>query len=240
MKKYSFLLFFVTCLLYACSNGQNAGYSLIEPAAFSEKLKSTSDITLLDVRTPEEFTAGHLPNALNIDWNGDQFNAATEKLDKSKPVFVYCMSGGRSHSAAQDLQKRGFKNVTELKGGILKWRAAVLAEEVGAATNTTSTLSEMTKMDMDKMIIDNKLIIFDFFAEWCGPCKKLKPELESLEAAHKGQVTVVRIDVDKNKNLARELQITEIPIIMIYKNKQILWTGTGYFPMKDIEANCGF
>lgn len=239
MKKYSFLLFFVTCLLYACSNGQNTGYSLIEPAAFSEKIKSTTDITLLDVRTPEEYAGGHLPNAINIDWNGDQFNATTEKIDKTKPVFVYCMSGGRSHSAAQALQKRGFKNVTELKGGILKWRAAGLAEESGASS-TTSSRAEMTKIDMDKMIIDNKLIIFDFFAEWCGPCKKLKPELEALEAAHKGQVKVVRIDVDKNKTLARELQITEIPVIMIYKNKQIQWTGTGYFPMKDIEVNCGF
>ncbi|MFM7016443.1 MAG: thioredoxin domain-containing protein, partial [Bacteroidota bacterium] len=231
---------FISCLLYACSNGQNTGYSLLEPSAFSEKLKSSSDITLVDVRTPDEFSAGHLPNALNIDWNGDQFNAATEKLDKSKPVFVYCMSGGRSHSAAQDLQKRGFKNITELKGGILKWRAAGLPEQNGVATTNINGPSEMTKMDMDKMIIDNKLIIFDFFAEWCGPCKKLKPELEALEAAHKGQVKVVRIDVDKNKNLARELQITEIPIIMIYKNKQIQWTGTGYFPMKDIEVNCGF
>ena len=240
MKKYSFFFFFITCLLYACSNGQNAGYSLIEPAAFSEKLKSTSNLTLVDVRTPEEYAGGHLPNSINIDWNGDQFNAATEKLDKSKPVFVYCMSGGRSHNAAQDLQKRGFKNVTELKGGILKWRAAGLPEENGATSNTATGLSEMTKMDMDKMIIDNKLIIFDFFAEWCGPCKKLKPELEALEAAHKGQVKIVRIDVDKNKALARELQITDIPIIMIYKNKQIQWTGTGYFPMKDIEANCGF
>lgn len=240
MKKYSIFFLFITCLLYACSNGQNAGYSLIEPAAFSEKLKSTSNLTLVDVRTPEEYAGGHLPNSINIDWNGDQFNTATEKLDKSKPVLVYCMSGGRSHNAAQDLQKRGFKNVTELKGGILKWRAAGLPEENGTASNTASGLSEMTKMDMDKMIIDNKLIIFDFFAEWCGPCKKLKPELEALEAAHKGQVKVVRIDVDKNKALARELQITEIPIIMIYKNKQIQWTGTGYFPMKDIEVNCGF
>jgi thioredoxin len=84
------------------------------------------------------------------------------------------------------------------------------------------------------------LFIVKFGAEWCGPCKKLKPELEALEAAHKGEIKIVRIDVDKNKTLARELQITEIPIIMIYKNKQILWTGTGYFPMKDIEVNCGF
>jgi thioredoxin 1 len=239
-KQISLLLFLITSLFYACSNGQNAGYAIVDASAFNEKMKSSTDLTLLDVRTPEEFTAGHLPKALNIDWNGDQFNAATEKIDKSKPVFVYCMSGGRSHSAAQDLQKRGFKNVTELKGGILKWRSAGLAEEGGATSNTTSTLAEMTKMDMDKMIIENKLIIFDFFAEWCGPCKKLKPELEALEAAHKDQVKVVRIDVDKNKTLARELQITEIPIIMIYKNKQIQWTGTGYFPMKDIEANCGF
>jgi rhodanese-related sulfurtransferase len=62
-----------------------------------------------------------LPNATNIDWNGDQFNAATEKLDKNKPVFVYCRSGGRSGKCAQMCKDMGFKEIYDMKGGWLNY-----------------------------------------------------------------------------------------------------------------------
>jgi thioredoxin len=92
-------------------------------------------------------------------------------------------------------------------------------------------------MDMDKLIASNNLIVFDFFATWCGPCKKLKPELDAIEKEMGSKIKVVRVDTDQNKALTAELQISEIPTIMIYKNKQIVWTGTGYFPKAEIEEH---
>ncbi|MDE6298176.1 MAG: rhodanese-like domain-containing protein [Muribaculaceae bacterium] len=79
------------------------------------------DVQLLDVRTPEEYDAGHIAGAVNIDIFDDGFlNEALERLDKSKPVAVYCRSGKRSADAANLLSSEGFK-VTNLLGGILAW-----------------------------------------------------------------------------------------------------------------------
>ena len=90
---------------------------------FAEKLKEMPTATIIDVRTIDEFSKGHLANALNYDWNEIEFDKQISSLDKSKPVFVYCLSGGRSSSAASKMRSEGFKTVYELDGGISQWSA---------------------------------------------------------------------------------------------------------------------
>jgi rhodanese-related sulfurtransferase len=77
---------------------------------------------ILDVRTPDEFAAGHIEGAVNIDWYNPQFKAEIAALDKSKPVFVYCAVGGRSGQAKKLLNSEGFKEVHNLNGGIEAWK----------------------------------------------------------------------------------------------------------------------
>ena len=85
------------------------------------------DVQLVDVRTPAEFAQGHLENAIMIDVkNADFIKNATEKLDKNKPVYVYCRSGHRSGISAEKLKEEGFTKVYDMKGGILGWQAANL------------------------------------------------------------------------------------------------------------------
>lgn len=91
---------------------------------FAQKLAATPQAQLVDVRTPEEFGKGHLKAARNIDYRSDQFAVMAAKLDKSRPVFVYCQVGGRSRAAANWLNKQGYKTVYELKGGFADWSAA--------------------------------------------------------------------------------------------------------------------
>jgi len=98
----------------------------LPPQAFSAKLKQTSGAVLLDVRTPEEYVDGHLAQATNIDWNGDNFEPFVSRLDKNAPTFVYCQRGGRSADAADKLRSLGFKKVYELGGGLNAWQAAGL------------------------------------------------------------------------------------------------------------------
>jgi rhodanese-related sulfurtransferase len=105
--KSTFLNFLFIGFLFASCNGQtNAKYESIEAVTFAEKIKSTPQATIIDVRSPEEFAGQHINNAVNIDWNGDNFEGKLGKYDKSKPIFVYCMSGGRSKQAAEKLGKR--------------------------------------------------------------------------------------------------------------------------------------
>lgn len=86
-------------------------------------LTEDSKNKLLDIRTPEEFMAGHLKNAINIDYYASDFQNQLGKLDKSQTYLVYCRSGSRSSTAIQMMKTLGFKRVYELEGGINSWGA---------------------------------------------------------------------------------------------------------------------
>lgn len=72
---------------------------------------------LVDVRTPEEFAAGHLDNAQNINWFDTDFAKQMESIDKSETIYLYCKKGGRSAKAAHLLDSLGYKKVVDLEGG---------------------------------------------------------------------------------------------------------------------------
>jgi rhodanese-related sulfurtransferase len=96
----------------------------LDPQNFEKKLKETKEPILIDVRTSGEYAQGHLPNAVLIDVNSSDFKSRVGKLDKSKPVFVYCKAGSRSSSAAGVLTDLGFKEIYDLNGGITSWQKA--------------------------------------------------------------------------------------------------------------------
>ena len=115
------ILSFLTILLFCnCSNSSNP--ALLEAPAFAEKMK-LAGATILDVRRPDEFSTGHLHAAVNMDWNSGHFMDTVKVLDPAKPVLVYCRTGRRSGEAAAHMRTSGFKEVYELKGGIVKWKA---------------------------------------------------------------------------------------------------------------------
>jgi len=116
--------FLLLALTFGCSQGQNE--SSLPALTFADKIAQTPDGTVIDVRTPQEFSESHLANARNIDWNGGHFEHMLMGLDKTKPVFVYCQKGGRSASAASKMRSLGFKAVFELDGGIDAWQSAKL------------------------------------------------------------------------------------------------------------------
>jgi phage shock protein E len=96
--------------------------TLLSAEQFDKGLKQDPQIQLVDVRTPEEFSDGHLAGALNLDYNSGEFDASIHTLDPSMPVYLYCRSGGRSGRAAQILKENGFQHIYDLDGGITAWR----------------------------------------------------------------------------------------------------------------------
>lgn len=76
---------------------------------------------LLDVRTPEEFKAGHIKGALNIDFYAETFEDEIDKLDKEKKYLVYCRSGNRSRKTMLMMRELGFDEVHNLEEGIISW-----------------------------------------------------------------------------------------------------------------------
>ncbi len=109
----------------AQNNPENADYN---PKEFNAQMQK-QDCIILDVRTPQEFNAGHVKGAVNIDWNGSDFQTSIEKLDKNKKIFIYCAVGGRSAKAKTAMQKAGFKQVHNMLGGIEAWKKDALPVE---------------------------------------------------------------------------------------------------------------
>jgi len=122
MKKVIGLVLPLALILSAC--GSNGGkVNNLRVSDFANKVKDSSVITL-DVRTPSEFQSGHLVNAVNIDFEGQNFEGEVNKLDKDKTYAVYCRSGRRSGLATDLMAKDGFKSIFNLEGGIEAWQSS--------------------------------------------------------------------------------------------------------------------
>lgn len=87
-----------------------------------EANKNNPDFVILDVRTPEEFSRGHLENAVNINYYANNFQKDLAKLDKTKTYLIYCLSGSRSGKALNSMKQLGFARVYNISGGILQWQ----------------------------------------------------------------------------------------------------------------------
>jgi rhodanese-related sulfurtransferase len=107
----------------ACASGTE-GVTRLNADQFEAKLKSSKDIILIDVRTPEEFAQGHIPGAKLINIYDQNFQQKLSALPKNQTVMVYCRSGNRSMQAVPALQKAGFKEIFELDGGMNAWNSA--------------------------------------------------------------------------------------------------------------------
>ena len=87
-----------------------------------ESIIEMEDVQLVDVRTPEEHDKEHIVNSQNIDFTSPTFEDDIAKLDKAKPVILYCKGGGRSAKCAKKLKEAGFQKIYDLEGGISKWK----------------------------------------------------------------------------------------------------------------------
>lgn len=210
----TFMLLFTIVVNVSCQS-QSSNY-LLDPQSFDAKVKSTSNAVVLDVRTKAEFEGGFIANAVNVDFNSAQFESDIEKLDKSKTYFVYCLSGGRSSQAAQMMREQHFAKVYELKGGIMAWKN----KNFSLVTSSTPqpAADQISMSEYLKLSNSDKLVLIDFYAPWCVPCKQMAPILDEIAAEYKGTATIIRINIDENKSLVQALKIDEIPFFKLYKN----------------------
>lgn len=109
---------------FGCADQNQSSANKLAPEAFAQKIAQTPDAYLIDVRTPAEFATGHLANAVNINFNAPDFSQQIARLDKTKPVFVYCAVGGRSGQSVAQFSQLGFTQVIDLQGGINAWKSA--------------------------------------------------------------------------------------------------------------------
>ena len=229
MKLYSKLfILLITFSIFSCKGQTSKNVINLDPKPFSEKITATPNAQVIDVRTPREFAGGHLDNALNIDWLNDTFEANAQKLDKTKPVFVYCKTSNRSPQAAAKLEELGFKTIYNMQGGLLKWDAEGLSKP-------TDRIIGVCSQEYAELLNTDKKVLVDFYAEWCAPCKKMSPYLLKMQKEMSDKVVIIRLNADENPTLIKEMKILELPTLILYENKEIKWKNSGYISEEDLK-----
>lgn len=213
-------LFLSVLLLAGCTSVAQKSEQL-SPAEFNSAIQQQG-IQILDVRTAEEYKTGHIRNALQADWNNTpQFQDRSQHLDKNKPLYVYCLAGARSAAAARWLRSQGYTNVYELSGGINGWKKAGLPLE-GAGNAPQMALSEY-----EQLIRSHPVVLVDFGANWCPPCKKMEPVLESLQKEEANKFMLVKVDGGKDLEVMKALSVDALPVFIVYKDGKQTWRHQG-------------
>lgn len=198
---------------------------------FEHRLGAGS-IQLLDVRTAAEFQSAHLKNALQADWNNKaQFADRIQYLDKTKPVLVYCASGVRSAAAAKWMLDNGFTSVQNMKGGLTAWKLE------GKPVIAVSPVAQMKLQEYAQLVNSSKIVLVDFGASWCPPCKQMEPVLNQLVKDLAGKFTLQKIDADIATDVMKANGVESIPAFVIYKNGKEVWRKNGVVSMEELKAS---
>ncbi len=221
--------------LYLFAIGCQAQSVLLPADEFEQKMKQSSNYIILDVRTAGEYNNGHLDGATNLDVRNENFAQNIKVINKKKPIFLHCLSGGRSATAAKILVQEGFTEIYELQGGMAKWLAA--NKPTVKSESLSKDLSKVfTKEDFDKLVASEQPVLLDFFAPWCGPCQKMLPTILKLEQDYLNKAVIKTVDYDTNKELALSLGVDEIPMLLLYKKGKLVWRGIGATPENTLKT----
>ena len=206
----------------------------ISATEFQKQIKSNPGV-ILDVRTPGETAQGYIPDASFIDFYDPEFLEKVNLIKKDQPIYVYCRSGGRSAKAAEILKQNGFKEIYNLSGGIGAWTAAGFGVKKSSAT-TKSEKAALSPEDFKTIIQSENVVLVDFNTPWCSPCKKMAPIVEDIRSDFKGQAHVLKVDVDKNKALAKAENVVGVPVLAIYKNGKEVWRKSGTLTRQELSV----
>ncbi|MBL0310849.1 MAG: thioredoxin [Bacteroidetes bacterium] len=223
---------FLLALTFAACTGQSPTVKNLNADEFEKGIKG-KNIQLLDVRTPGEYSEKHLAHSKNINLNEAGFETQLNKMDKSKPLYVYCLAGSRSAQAAELATKNGFKEIYNLEGGINAW--------IGGRKPVETSSGEAPDMGMsfddylNQLKAKDKLVLVDFNAVWCGPCKILKPIVHRVIKNNNAKAELLEIDVDKNPEISRTMHISGIPLLVLYKQGKEVWRAMGLTDEGTIE-----
>jgi len=222
------MLLFFTGSYFLCQAQVNM---ILTATEFEKGLAGKDSIQLLDVRTPVEYAGGHLQGALLADWKDkNEFSRRIAFIDKNKPVYIYCLGGGRSEAAAEKMRAMGYKDVYELKGGINAWKSE------NKNVEGKSNAKQMTSEEFNTAINGGKFVLVDFGAEWCPPCRKMEPVLKNLEKNNPNKFKLFKVDGGKDEDILKQYSVTALPVFILFKDGKQIWRRDGIAAENEIAS----
>lgn len=197
----------------------------VDAIKFQDLIKSGEGV-VLDVRTSQEYSRGHIEGSTLISVSDREFVNKIGLLQKDKPVYLYCLTGSRSNAAARYMAKMGFSELYNLQRGILDWNrnGFPTVQSSGAVASKSIKYSEQS---FQQLVNSEKIVLIDFHAPWCAPCKNMSPIIEKLAKEFKGMVKVEKVDVESNKNITAIYKVQSIPGFILFKEGKKVWSHKG-------------
>jgi thioredoxin len=218
--------FVILLFLFACQQAGN-GVKELNPEAFKEAI-SKSNAQLIDVRSKEQHNKAYINNSILFDSTEISVDKLENQLYAKLPVYIYSDEESKALALANRLKSKGFLDVNILQGGIQSWQKySYSTEEVKIYPNDT--------IPFKTAMMGDKLVLVDFNAVWCGPCKLLEPAIRKVRERTE-DVIVYGIDVDENPELAQSYNAASIPLLVFIKNGKELDRMVGLRPVAEIEA----
>ena len=208
---------------------QNIGVS-----DFKNKIDASPGI-ILDVRTQDEVNRGHIEGASFVDYYDKKFRQKISFIDKSKPIYVYCLSGGRSSAAARVLKEHGFNQVYNLNGGFRAWKSAGYHVTIPSGSKTSSN-SLLPIIDLGEVLNESSFVLADFQTMWCAPCKKLAPIIDRLSEEYANRAKIFKIDIDQQQALAIQHKIQGVPVLILFKDGKEVWRHHGFLEEEELKG----
>lgn len=231
MKQILSLL--LPCFFLVTAYSQEPAFKQVNSKEFNTLIKKSSG-TLLDVRTQGEFKNGHIARAGQLNYYALDFRKKLLLLPRDQPVYLYCNTGYRSRKAAEILAAKGYKEVYNLEHGILEWNLQNLPVVVEPDAKP-DTENKMEFDEFNALIQSGALVFVDFYAPWCGPCRKMMPMMDSLKTVYRERIKMVKINVDASKRLSKKLGIISVPYLVLYDNGKMVFFHNGLIERNDLE-----
>jgi rhodanese-related sulfurtransferase len=215
--------------LMSCAQTSTNTSLTLNAAAYKEAI-AAKNIQVLDVRTAAEFNGGHIQNALQANWlDQKEFTDRTQHLDKNLPVYVYCQAGARSASAQTALEAKGYK-VVNLEGGMSNWKMN------GFPVDGAGDKAQMRVEDLNATTSSNKIVLVEVGADWCPPCRKMIPVLETLKQKPAAPFYFLRVDGGNDIEVMKSLNAEGLPTFILFKNGKEIWRQEGLVTVEEFNA----
>ena len=222
-------LFLMASFLMSCAQSSTSTSQVLKAAAYKEAI-AAKNIQVLDVRTAAEFNAGHIQNALQANWlDQKEFANRTQHLDKNLTVYVYCQVGARSASAQAALEAKGY-NVINLEGGLSSWKMN------GFPVEGTVNKAQMSVEDLNTTTSSNKIVLVEIGGDWCPPCRKMLPVLETLKQKPAAPFYFLAVDGANDIDVMKSLNAEGLPTFILFKNGKETWRHEGLVTLEEFNA----